>query len=139
MISAEIGNYVEIDGLNTFFIKTGTGTPIVVIHGGSPGACARVNWGKNLDYLAGLGYTVYAFDQPGYGRTDNPDDFSLEYRVKHAQAFVEAMGLDSFILLGNSQGSYIVARIALETPEKVQKIVLVSSGTLAPKIGRAHV
>jgi pimeloyl-ACP methyl ester carboxylesterase len=133
LISAEIGNYVEIDGLNTFYIKTGTGTPIVVIHGGSPGACARVNWGKNLDYLASLGYTVYAFDQPGYGRTDNPEDFSLEYRVKHAQAFVEAMGLDSFILMGNSQGSYIVARIALETPEKVQKIVLVSSGTLAPR------
>ncbi len=132
MIAAGIGDYVEIDGLKTFYVKRGTGPALVLVHGGSPGACARVNWGQNIDYLADAGYTVYAFDQPGFGRTENSSDYSLEYRVQHAKQFVDSLGLDSYRLMGNSQGSYIAARLALEDP-KVLKLVLVSSGTLAPR------
>lgn len=132
MIKAEVGEYVEVDRLRTFFIKAGSGTPLVVIHGGSPGACARVNWGENVDYFAAAGFTVFAYDQPGFGRTDNPQDYSLEYRVRHAREFIASQQLDQYCLMGNSQGSYIVARLALEDP-RVQRMVLVSSGTLAPR------
>jgi len=132
LISTEVGQHVDIDGLRTFYVKKGSGTPLVLIHGGSPGACALVNWGANIDFLADSGFTVHAYDQPGYGRTDNPDDFSLEFRTRHAKAFIDAMHLDRYVLMGNSQGSYIVARQALEDP-RVEKLVLVSSGTLAPR------
>ena len=132
MIAHDTEQYVEVDGLKTFYIKKGTGDPLVIVHGGSPGACTRVNWGPNLDFLAAAGFAVYAFDQPGFGRTDNPTDYSLEYRVRHAKAFVKAMGLDRFALMGNSQGSYIVARMALENPH-ITRLVLVASGTLAPR------
>lgn len=132
MIAQDTGQYVEVDGLRTFYIKKGTGDPLVIVHGGSPGACTRVNWGENLDFFAANGFTVYAFDQPGFGRTDNPTDYSLEYRVRHAKAFVTAMGLDRFALMGNSQGSYIVGRLALEIP-RVTRLVLAASGTLAPR------
>ncbi len=136
MITTEItnqaGEFVEIDGLRTYSIKTGTGPAIVLIHGGSPGACARVNWGPAIDPLAAAGFTVYAYDQPGYGLTDNPTDFSLEYRVRHARAYIDSLGLDRYMAMGNSQGSYIAARIALEDP-RVDRLVLVASGTLAPR------
>ena len=125
------GTYGEINGLKTFWIDKGRGRPIVVIHGGSPGACARVNWGDNIDYFADAGFRVIAYDQPGYGLTDAPADYTIEYRVAHAKAFVDSLGLDSYDLMGNSQGSYIVGRLALEDP-RVRKVVLVSSGTLAP-------
>src|SRR5579871_4121360 len=133
MMTTDVGRFVDVDGLRTFYVKVGTGTPLVMIHGGSPGACARVNWGANIDALAAAGFTVYAFDQPGYGRTDNPVDFSLEYRVQHAKAFIAALGIERMIVMGNSQGSYIAARIALEGPGVIEKLVLVSSGTLAPR------
>lgn len=132
MIGTEAGQYVKVDGLNTFYIEKGSGSPLVIVHGGAPGACARVNWGANLDFFASSGFTVYAFDQPGYGRTENPEDYSLEFRVAHARSFVEAMGLDRYVLMGNSQGSYIVARMALQDA-RVRRLVLVSSGTLAPR------
>jgi pimeloyl-ACP methyl ester carboxylesterase len=131
-ITSQAGEIVEIDGLRTYAIKTGTGPAVVLIHGGAPGACARVNWGPAIDPLAAAGFTVCAYDQPGYGQTDNPEDFSLEYRVRHAKAYIESLGLDRYIVLGNSQGSYIAARIALEDP-RVYRLVLVASGTLAPK------
>lgn len=131
MISAEIGSYVEIDELKTFYVKQGSGPPLVLIHGGSPGACTTVNWGANIEFFAEAGFTVYGFDQPGFGRTDNPQDYSLDYRVAHARGFINAMDLRSCFVMGNSQGSYIAARIALEDA-RTQKLVLVASGTLAP-------
>jgi pimeloyl-ACP methyl ester carboxylesterase len=127
----EVGEYVDVGGVRTFYIKKGSGTPLVMVHGASPGACALVNWGANIDFFADAGFTVYTYDQPGFGKTDNPPDFSLEYRVAHAKAFIAAMHLDRYVLMGNSQGSYIVARLALEDP-RVERLVLVSSGTLAP-------
>ncbi len=132
MLTTEPGTHSVVGGLQTFWIKKGTGHPLVMVHGGSPGACARVNWGANIDFFADAGFTVYAYDQPGYGRTDAPPDYSLEYRVMHAREFIKSLDLPSFDLMGNSQGSYIVARIALEDP-RVRRLVLVSSGTLAPR------
>lgn len=132
MISADEGKFVTVDGLKTFYVKAGNGTPLVLIHGGSPGACSLVNWKLNMEALAAGGFSVYAFDQPGFGFTDNPKDYSLEYRVNHARSFIDALGLGHFHLIGNSMGAYIAARIALED-RRTRRLVLVSSNTLAPK------
>ena len=82
--------------------------------------------------MAAAGFTVYAYDQAGFGRTDNPADLSVEYRVRHAKAFIDALGLDRYHVVGNSVGGYIAARLALEDP-RVGKFVTTTSGTLAPK------
>ncbi|MEE9144994.1 MAG: alpha/beta fold hydrolase, partial [Candidatus Binatia bacterium] len=96
------GEYLTVDSIRTFYIKAGSGYPLLLIHGGSPGACLAVNWGPNIEPLAESGFTVYAFDQAGFGRTDNPTDHSLEYRVAHARSFIDALKLDHFHLVGNS-------------------------------------
>ncbi len=132
MITPDKGKYALVDGLKTFYIMAGTGTPLVLIHGGSPGACSLVNWKLNIEALAEAGFTVYAFDQPGFGLTDNPKDYSLDYRVSHAREFVNGLDLDRYHVIGNSMGAYIAARLALED-QRVGRLVLVSSNTLAPK------
>ena len=126
------GEFLDVDGVRTFYIEAGSGYPLLLIHGGSPGACSTVNWGPNVEPLAESGFTIYAFDQPGFGHTDNPEDHSLEYRVAHARSFIDALKLDHFHLVGNSMGAYIAARIALED-QRVGRLVLVASATLAPK------
>ncbi len=74
----------------------------------------------------------YAYDQPGFGRTENPTDLSIEYRVTHAKAFIDALKLDRYHVIGNSVGGYIAARLALED-SRVGRFVTTTSGTLAPK------
>ena len=123
--------YVDVDGLKTFYLTAGEGHPVVLIHGGSPGVCSLVNWKLNMQPLAAYDLCLYAFDQAGFGNTDNPADYSMEYRVAHARAFIDALKLDRFHLIGNSMGAYIAARIALEDP-RAKRLVFVSSGTLAP-------
>lgn len=125
-------DYVEILGLRTFYIKVGEGQPILLCHGGSPGTCSSVNWKLNIEPLAGAGFAVYAFDQPGFGLTDNPADYSLDFRFAHARAFVDAMRLARYHVMGNSMGAYLAARLALEDA-RADRLVLVSSNTLAPK------
>ena len=131
MLNDSIGRYIEVGGLRTFYVMQGSGTPILRIHGGAPGACSLINWHCNIGPLAQAGFSVYALDQPGFGYTNTPADASLEYRVQHAHAFVNLLALKRFHIIGNSQGAYIAARLALEHPG-VDRLVLVSSSTLAP-------
>jgi pimeloyl-ACP methyl ester carboxylesterase len=130
------GAFIEVGGLKTFYAKAGSGHPVLLLHGGSPGASSLISWKLNIDALAESGFTVFAFDQPGFGLSENPKDFSLEYRVAHAKALIDALGLERFHLIGNSQGAYIAARIALED-SRTKGMVLVSSGTLAPEASSA--
>jgi pimeloyl-ACP methyl ester carboxylesterase len=127
-----VESYLEVEGLRTFYIKAGEGHPIVLCHGGSPGTCSSVNWKLNIEPLAAAGFAVYAFDQPGFGLTDNPKDYSLDFRFAHARAFVDKMKLERYHVMGNSMGAYLAARLALED-SRVRRLVLVSSNTLAPK------
>jgi len=127
-----VEDYLEADGLRTFYVKTGSGFPVLLFHGAAPGAAAKLNWKLNLQPLAAAGFAVYAYDQPGFGHTDNPKDHSIEYRVKHAKAFIDALKLERFHVVGNSVGGYIAARIALEDP-RTGRFVTTTTGTLAPK------
>jgi pimeloyl-ACP methyl ester carboxylesterase len=130
-----VGKFADVDGIRTFFYKLGTGPSVVLIHGGAPGSCASVNWKLNVEPLAAAGFTVYAFDQPGFGSSGHPTDYSMEYRVAHAKAFVKALRLSSFNVIGNSQGAYIAARLAL-CDRGVRRVVFVSSATLSPPTSR---
>lgn len=132
MIRVDEGAYVSVDGIKTFYVKVGSGDPVVLIHGSSPGAYSLNAWKLNIEPLAAAGFTVYTFDQPGFGHSDNPEDYSIEYRVRHARAFIDTLGLDRFHVIGNSVGGYIGARIAIEDP-RAQSFVTTSSGTLAPR------
>jgi 2-hydroxy-6-oxonona-2,4-dienedioate hydrolase len=125
-------DYLIADGLKTFYVQAGSGFPVVLFHGAAPGASAKLNWRLNIAPLAAAGFTVYAYDQPGFGRTDNPADHSIEYRVTHAKAFIDGLKLERFHVVGNSVGGYIAARLALED-RRTGKLVTTTSGTLAPK------
>jgi pimeloyl-ACP methyl ester carboxylesterase len=132
MIAGENGTYVNVDGLKTFYVKVGSGHPLILIHGAAPGGSALVSWKLNIEPLAAAGFMVYAYDQPGFGYTDNPTDHSIEYRVTHAKAFINALNLDRFHVIGNSVGGYVAARLALEDKRTVS-FVTTTSGTLAPR------
>jgi pimeloyl-ACP methyl ester carboxylesterase len=123
---------IDIAGVKTFYIRGGSGTPVVFIHGGSPGACSLVSWKLNLDVFAGAGFSVYAYDQPGFGFSGIPTDHSLEFRVRHAAAFLAAIAPGRVHLVANSMGAYIAARLALDHAG-VDRLALISSSTLAPK------
>jgi pimeloyl-ACP methyl ester carboxylesterase len=124
--------YLQVDGIRTFLVSAGTGHPLVLIHGASPGASSLVNWKLNLGPLAEAGFAVYAYDQPGFGFTENPADHSIEYRVRHAKALIDILDVERIHIVGNSVGGYIGARLALED-SRVKSFVTTTSGSLSPQ------
>jgi 2-hydroxy-6-oxonona-2,4-dienedioate hydrolase len=131
-VSALEHRTIDAGGVRTFYLHGGSGHPVLFVHGGSPGACATVNWKLNLEYFAAAGFEVYAYDQPGFGLSAIPADHTMEFRVSHAKAFLEAIAPRRIHIVGNSMGAYIGARLALDYPS-VDRLALISSSTLAPK------
>jgi pimeloyl-ACP methyl ester carboxylesterase len=119
--------FIVVGGLKTHFVARGkAGQPIVFIHGF--GSCTY-SWRKNLEPLAARGFRVYAIDVKGFGLTAKPKDgqYHLAAFTQHLIDFLDAMKLDRPILVGNSMGGAVAARLALLHPERVAGIVLVDA------------
>jgi len=136
--------FATVDGLETHYLATGSGHPLLIMHGGAPGGAARVIYGACIEALAEQGLAVYAPDAPGFGLTGFPADHSVRFRIEHAKAFATAMGLDRYHVMGNSMGVLPSLRLALEDP-RVAKVVLIAGAgvdvqlsTEARELGREH-
>jgi pimeloyl-ACP methyl ester carboxylesterase len=83
-------------------------------------------------------YQIFAPDSVGgYGLTDvnAQTPRGLLDRVSHTRDFVDALCLDRFTIMGNSQGAWAAAQYAIENPDRVEKVILVSSLTIGQAIG----
>ena len=104
--------------------------PVVLFHGGAPGVCADLAWFRNFDALVDAGHEVIAFDQPGFGHSGVPDDHSIEFRYRHAVAFLQALEVESAHLVGNSIGGLLCCLIALRLRERALARSLVLAAPL---------
>ena len=122
---------ITVDGLKIRYLEEGeeSGAPVIMVHGASLGSSADV-FDANLRSLAEAGFRALAYDQPGFGLSDNPEDYTLAYRTAFLPRFMSAMGAEKAALIGHSQGGGIVVQTALDHPERVTKVVVVGSGTL---------
>ena len=106
---------------------------MIILHGASPGGCARVIYGPCIEPLAAAGLRVIGLDAPGYGLTEAPDDLSVDYRIRHARALADALGLRRYHLIGNSAGVLPALRLGLDDP-RVGRIVVIGGGGVDVKI-----
>jgi pimeloyl-ACP methyl ester carboxylesterase len=137
MARTQIGNFVDVEGLRTFYLEKGEGPTIVLMHGSSVAIDSRVTWFRNIDALS-ENFRVFAFDQPGFGYTDMPHEgryLDRQERTRHALDFLDVLGLETVILVGHSEGGYMGTRIAIEQPDRVAKLIVVTSGGTAPRLG----
>lgn len=110
----------------------GGGLPLVMLHGGGPGASAWSNFGRALPHFAATFRTLLV-DQPGFGGSDRPDVVGNYYT--HAAGYVvrllDELGVERIHLLGNSLGGGTAMRLALSYPDRVGRLVLMGPGGLS--------
>ena len=126
-------NSIQVDGLKIRYLEEGSGTSVVCLHGASLGSSADV-WEETLSSLAKGGFHGIAYDQPGYGHSDNPKDYRPSYREAFVLKFMDALGTRQACLIGHSQAGGFVVRLALQYPDRVSKVVTVGSGSLLPRL-----
>lgn len=127
---------VTVNGKPIFYAETGTGPAVVMLHGGGPGASGVSNYSRNIDALA-QHYRVIVPDMPGYGRSvkgvDQSDPFG--YLADMIRGLLDALHIDTAHLIGNSYGGAAALRLALDTPDRVDKLVLMGPGGIGTTKG----
>jgi pimeloyl-ACP methyl ester carboxylesterase len=126
--------WVKVDGYRTRYVEAGDGDPIVLVHGGGPGA-SWTGWRNAIPALAEH-FRVIGVDMLGFGETDKPALSYDEWRIaEHLGAFVDTLSLDPVRLMGNSKGAYWAARFMVDHPAAVRSYCAVGSNTLAQSVG----
>ncbi|MFE5033690.1 alpha/beta fold hydrolase [Streptomyces sp. NPDC056683] len=120
---------LDVAGKKIFVAETGDGPPVLLLHGGGPGASGVSNYSRNIAELA-KGHRIIVPDLPGYGRStkgmDGTDPFG--YLADHIRGVLDRLGLDKAHLVGNSYGGACALRLALDTPDRVDRMVLMGPG-----------
>lgn len=115
--------WVSAGGSAVNVIEVGSGDPVVFIHGlgGS-----WPNWLEQLPVL-GASHRAIALDLPGFGASPMPTSpITIPGYAKTVAAVMDALGVPSAAIVGNSMGGQISAELALSDPHRVQRLVLVS-------------
>lgn len=124
---------VTVDGLRLRYLEAGAGPAVVMMHGASLGSSCEA-FEDVIAPLAEAGYRVVAYDQPGYGLSDNPADYRVSYRVALIPQILDALGMDSAALVGHSQAGGMAVRAATASPDRISAVITVCSGTAMPPL-----
>jgi pimeloyl-ACP methyl ester carboxylesterase len=130
--------FVMANGVRTHYWETGDDGPVIVaLHGGGAGSSGAAGMGLVMENL-GDEFRVVAPDSVGgFGLTDPyaAAPRGLISRVEHTADFIDALCLPKVTILGNSQGAWAAAQYTILNPDRVEKVILVSSLTIAGSLG----
>jgi pimeloyl-ACP methyl ester carboxylesterase len=112
----------SIDGSRVNYVEMGDGPPIVFVHGLS--GCWQ-NWLENIPHFSRR-HRVVAVDLAGFGASEMPSwALSIQGYGRFVDAFLEEIGVERAVLVGNSMGGFIAAETAISHPSRVERLVLV--------------
>lgn len=117
---------VEIEGTPVNYVDIGSGDrePIVFVHGLGG---QWQNWLENVPRAASE-RRVIALDLPGFGLSPMPvHEITIARYGRYVEALADKLGLGKVDLVGNSRGGYISAEVAIQFPQRVDQLLLVSA------------
>jgi pimeloyl-ACP methyl ester carboxylesterase len=126
---------IDVEGLRIHCLMAGQegAPPVLLLHGGGYDSAS-------LSYKQSVGpfsqyYRVFAPDWPGYGDSDKPKmRYTTEYYVDFLSQLMDALGLEKASLVGISMGGAISLGFSLQSPQRVEKLVLVDSHGLGNEV-----
>ncbi len=128
--------FVRANGLDIGYDVMGAGPPVVLLHGAT--SLGREDFAAQLP-LFSKAFLLHLPDARGHGRTrwDASEGFHYQWLVDDLEAFVDALGLRTFHLVGFSMGAMTALMFAAQHPERVR--TLVAAGITTQREPRASV
>jgi pimeloyl-ACP methyl ester carboxylesterase len=118
------GGYADVNGINLYYETFGAGRPLILLHGGLG---SGEMFGPVLPALA-AGHQVIAVDLQGHGRTADIDrPINVAFMADDIAALIGHLGLDRPDVMGYSLGGGVALLTALQHPEVVGRVVVVSA------------
>jgi pimeloyl-ACP methyl ester carboxylesterase len=120
------GKFVEVDGVRLHYVERGEGPALVLLHG-------NITFSGDFEQSgildrAAAHYRVIAFDRPGYGYSERPRTtvWTPENQARLLHHALQEIGVDSALVVGHSWGTLVALAMALEVPDFVRGLVLLS-------------
>jgi pimeloyl-ACP methyl ester carboxylesterase len=114
----------KVNGIQLAYQVIGEGTPLVLLHGGF-GSVEM--YGPNVELLA-AGHRVIGVDLQSHGRSPAADrPMRFETMADDIAALMKQLGLERAAIMGFSLGGAVALRAAIQHPELVDRLVLVST------------
>jgi pimeloyl-ACP methyl ester carboxylesterase len=132
---AEYSWFTRSNGVRIHFQEAGDekAPPLILTHGY---ISSNLVWSDVFLPLAKAGFRVIAPDLPGYGYSDKPADgeYTIESQARAVLGLMDRLEIDKATIVGASYGGAVAAMIALDHPERVERLVLVGTvSSDAPK------
>jgi 3-oxoadipate enol-lactonase len=105
--------------------------PVVLVHGIGG---AKEDFADHVNTLRAHG-TIVTFDHRGHGDSDmpaDPDAYSLDRLAADIVAVADALGFDTFRVLGHSMGGMAARRLVLRRPDRVEALILMNTSPGPP-------
>jgi 2-hydroxy-6-oxonona-2,4-dienedioate hydrolase len=123
--------WIDAGGIKTRFVQAGdpSNPPLVMLHGT---AGSLENFAANIAAHA-QHFNCVAFDMIGSGMTAKPDyDYETDHYVAHVVDVFKAMDIKKASIIGLSLGARVASRFAIDHPEMVEKLILLSATAYFP-------
>jgi pimeloyl-ACP methyl ester carboxylesterase len=120
------GRFVKVDGVRLHYIERGEGPTLVLLHGN--GVLANDFEHSGLLDRAAQHYRVIAFDRPGFGYSERPRSkvWTPQAQARLLRHALQELDVESAIVLGHSWGTLVALAMALDAPDFVRGLVLLS-------------
>lgn len=121
----EKGHYAEVNGLKMYYEIHGSGSPLVLLHGG--GSTIESNYGRVIPLLA-KSRKVIAVELQAHGHTaDRSQPLSFEQDADDVAALLKKLSIAKADIMGFSNGGTTAMQVAIRHPEVVDRLILASA------------
>ena len=125
---------IDANGLDFKIIEAGVGQAdhLLLVHGFTG---ASEDFEDHIDALADRGWHVVAPDHRGHGESAKPageDSYSMAIMAGDMIAIVDALGWESFVLLGHSMGGMVAQHMAADHTQRLRGLILMDTSPVVP-------
>jgi pimeloyl-ACP methyl ester carboxylesterase len=124
--------FVEIDGVRMHYRDEGEGPIVILLHANYSSLFMWEPWVAALRDR----YRVIRLDLPAHGLTgpEPSGNYTLERIQQLFEKFVDEKGLERFTVVGTSIGGTVAMRYTADHPDRIERLVLISPGSLEPRV-----
>lgn len=109
----------------------GNSEVLLLLHGSGPGVNGWRNYRGNIGFFAQT-HHVYIVEFPGFGVSDPVDGHPVLTAGASVIRFMDALGIDSAAVIGNSMGGVVGINLAIKQPDRISKLVTI--GGVGPNV-----
>lgn len=122
---------VTVNGVELFYMEEGRGEAIIFLHG----LTSNHHMLKQEMYVLKHHYRVIGVDARGHGESEKPNHYTLEDHIQDVISLMDYLHIERAHLIGMSMGTYVAQGVAIQIPERIKKMVLISGNTHAKDPG----